>query len=674
MFGIRGAFTSLLVCSQGLRENNCRRVSLVAIGSFLAATTTVSPATAQRASENVLTAATDAFGSSVGNESTGLYSSNSARGFSPITAGNARIEGMYFDPGAVGLPTGRLMRGNTIRVGIASQSYPFAAPTGIVDVELRRPGARTIVSTNTSYGPYNSNSFQVDSQIPLIAGKLGLAAGAEKTYFSPDDRGMVPSISFSSLLQWNVTDNFRISPFWNYYRQVNAHPGPYIVGDGNSVPPRYDRYNWVPQPWALRDQRNTIYGVLATAAPWTDWSTRLGLFRVIRFEPRTLVPLFRNTRSDGRTNFSFQSEPVRSATATSGEFRVSHALATGPLRQNFSFAVRGRDTYREFGGGDLEVFGETTLGERFIVPEPTFQYGPLSFDKVRQGFVGLNYQANWPGVGEASFGIQKTSYRRSVELPGLPVQTNKTSPWLYNGTLAINLASNATLFGSYSRGLEESGVAPERALNRGQPLQATLTEQKDIGIRYAIVPNVTFVTSIFEISKPFFDVEPSSLVFRRVGNLRHRGVEASLSGNFGDGFTVLVGGLLLQAEMSGELVDLGLFGTRPLGTMPRNVTANVQYAPRRWRGFAVDAQLGNNGKQYANQLNTLRLPGRTLIDLGARYQFTAYGVPGMLRARLFNLTDRRDWRIDGSGRFMPQGERRVSLTLTLDISSSAFAQ
>ena len=665
MYGIHGAFTSLLNCFQGLRENNCRGFTLFTIGSFFASISAASPAAAQRASENVLTEATDAFGTSVGNESTGLYSANSARGFSPITAGNARIEGLYFDPGSVGLPTGRLMKGNTVRVGITAQSYPFAAPTGIVDVDLRHPGDRTIVSTAASYGPYNSNSLQVDGQVPLIAGKLGLAAGAEKTYTSPDDRGMVPSISFGSLLQWNVTDNFRVTPFWNYFRQVDAHPGPYIVGDGVSAPPQYDRYKWVPQPWALRDQRSTIYGVLAAAAPWTDWSTRLGIFRVIRFEPRTLVPLFRNTHADGRTTFSFQSEPVRSATATSGEFRVSRAITAGSLRQNISVAVRGRDTYREFGGGDVKLFGDTVLGATFLVPEPTFHYGPLSFDKVRQGFVGLNYQAIWPGVGEASVGVQKTSYKRTVELPGLPVQRNSTAPWLYNATVAVNLASNATLFGSYSRGLEESGIAPERALNRGEPQPATLTEQKDLGIRYAVVPNVTFVTSIFEISKPFFDVDPT-LVYGRAGNLRHRGLELSLSGKFGDGFTVLVGGLLLQAQLSGALVDQNIFGSRPTGTTPRTVTANIQYAPRSWRGFSVDAQLGLNGIQYANASNTLRLPGRAIFDIGGRYQFNVHGVPGSLRARLFNLTDARDWKIDGAGRFMPQGERRVSLALTLD--------
>jgi len=665
MFSIRAASSSLSNSFSGLRESTSLKSTFLAVGSVIASIAVANPAAAQRASENVLTEATDAFGTSVGNESTGLYTSSSARGFSPVTAGNVRIEGLYFEPGPGGLPSGRLMKGNTVRVGITAQSYPFAAPTGIVDVQLRVPGSKPILSTTGSYGPYNSRSLQGDGQFPLIGDKLSLAAGAEMTFLSPDDRGMVPSVSFASMLRWNVNDNIQIMPFFNHHKQNKVHPGPYIVGDGVSVPPEYDRYAYIPQPWAIRDQRNTIYGVLASANLWTDWSTRLGLFKTVRDEPRALTPLYRNTRADGRTNFSYQAEPPRSAGATSGEFRVSRVITTEDLRHNISFAVRGRDTYRQFGGGDIENFGETVLGTTYIVPEPTFTFGPMSRDEVTQGFAGLNYQATWKGYGEASVGIQKTKYKRTVEIPGRATQTNKASPWLYNGTVAANLGSSVTLFGSYTRGLEESGIAPERASNRGEPQDATITEQKDLGLRYIVMPNVTVVTSVFEISKPFFDVD-QTLLFRRVGNLRHRGLELSLSGKFGDGFTVLVGGLLLEAELSGA-IDRNIFGTRPIGTMPRTVTANFQYAPRSWKGFSVDAQVAHNGVTYANALNTLELPGRVIVDLGARYQFNVHGVPGSLRGRLFNLTDRRDWKIDGAGRFMGQGYRRVSLTLTLDI-------
>lgn len=49
---------------------------------------------AQRAAENAVASAEDAFGTNVGMESTGIYSEADARGFSPVKAGNVRVDGM----------------------------------------------------------------------------------------------------------------------------------------------------------------------------------------------------------------------------------------------------------------------------------------------------------------------------------------------------------------------------------------------------------------------------------------------------------------------------------------------------------------------------------------------------------------------------------------------------
>ena len=46
---------------------------------------------AQRADDNAVAAADDAFGTTVGNESIGLYTTGNARGFSPVQASNVRL-------------------------------------------------------------------------------------------------------------------------------------------------------------------------------------------------------------------------------------------------------------------------------------------------------------------------------------------------------------------------------------------------------------------------------------------------------------------------------------------------------------------------------------------------------------------------------------------------------
>lgn len=52
---------------------------------------------AQHASDDPLATANDAFGLTLGLESIGLYGPGGVRGFNPQTAGNVRIDGLYFD-------------------------------------------------------------------------------------------------------------------------------------------------------------------------------------------------------------------------------------------------------------------------------------------------------------------------------------------------------------------------------------------------------------------------------------------------------------------------------------------------------------------------------------------------------------------------------------------------
>ena len=98
------------------------------------------------------------------------------RGFSPIDAGNVRIEGLYFDRQSD--PTSRLVEGSTIRVGIAAQSYPFPSPTGIVDYDLRRVGEEQVVSALRELRTVRQHGVEVDAQLPLVRDRFGVALGA----------------------------------------------------------------------------------------------------------------------------------------------------------------------------------------------------------------------------------------------------------------------------------------------------------------------------------------------------------------------------------------------------------------------------------------------------------------------------------------------------------------
>src|SRR5262249_22132197 len=154
-------------------------------------------------------------------------------------------------------------------------------------------------------------------------------------------------------------------------------------------------------------------------------------------------------------------------------------------------------------------------------------------------------------------------YTRTLNQFGRPDATTRDAPFLYNATLAVHPSDDVTLFGSYTRGLEDSGQAPNNAVNRGEAAPAARSSQIDAGFRYAFTPRLSAVAGVFEIKKPYFNVDQNRF-FTQVGQLRHRGVEVSLAGQAAEGLTVVAGTVLLEARISGDLVSRGLIGPRPV--------------------------------------------------------------------------------------------------------------
>ncbi|MEQ9566339.1 MAG: hypothetical protein RLN85_11095, partial [Pseudomonadales bacterium] len=144
----------------------------------------------------------------------GLYSSSEARGFSPKDAGNFRLGGLYYDQqGNFGF-SNQLSSSTSIRVGLSAQSYPFPAPTGIADIQLRLPGDHTVVSFSSNYGPYGSSyDGQVDLDTPIIDKKLGLVIGVGAGQKELDFHSVFNYLDFSGLLRWTPSDTTEIISF-----------------------------------------------------------------------------------------------------------------------------------------------------------------------------------------------------------------------------------------------------------------------------------------------------------------------------------------------------------------------------------------------------------------------------------------------------------------------------
>ena len=640
---------------------NRKRLNFV-WGALCGVALSAQAAHAQRAGENAVTQAQDAFGTTVGNETIGLYSATDVRGFSPTEAGNLRIEGLYFD--RQGDTTSRLITGNTVRVGLSAQSYPFPAPTGIADYQLRIPGDRLITSALATFGPFRQACVEVDSQIPIVQDRLSFEFGIGGYHEVLANSSSAKNWNIGGLVRWQPTDDIEIVPFAAINFRYDREGALTITTAGAFLPPEIERDVYYGQDWVDITTVQANLGFYARAY-FGDWTLRTGWIRSMNYRLEQGENFFRNTQPDGVTDRSVLFLPGNKLSSWSGETRLSRVFTEGPRRHTFHLSFRGRLKTRTFGGGTTVSLGPGVIGVEDPEPLPHYTLGPLSKSKVKQGNGGIAYEGLWPKVGEISLGVQKSFYERRSDQPGLPSVYSKDQPLLINGTLALYLTDALVAYGSFTRGLEESGEAPQNAANRGEAVPATRTTQIDAGVRYVITPRLRFVAGVFEVTKPFFNLDTTN-VFTQLGDVRHRGVELSLSGQPLDGLTVVGGTVLLEARVTGQAVTAGRLGAQPLGRYPRVSRLNLQYGPKSWHGFSIDGQVENIASRYANLLNTVRAPGYTTLNLGARYVFRVGTSGAAFRFQAQNITDTFAWTISPTATFAPIDQRRFVFSMTVD--------
>ncbi|MFM5948133.1 MAG: hypothetical protein ACKOPM_02720, partial [Novosphingobium sp.] len=253
---------------------------------------------AQRASENVATQSGDAFGRTVGQDKSGLYSSDDVRGFNPVDAGNVRLEGLYFDQ--VDRLSPRLSDGSTIRVGPAALRYPFPAPTGLVDYSLTQPRGTTSYSFNLEESSSSARGIggSFEFKQPLDGKRLGLSGGFGWRDATRWEGGTARYRTVGATLGWHPADDVSVLVFGGafYFRTDEARPTYYPVG--TAPPPKLERGEDLSQPWTGRNATNWAYGAVVKA-PLGGLRLEAGLFYNGRTQDDVFADLLFGVAADG---------------------------------------------------------------------------------------------------------------------------------------------------------------------------------------------------------------------------------------------------------------------------------------------------------------------------------------------------------------------------------------
>jgi iron complex outermembrane recepter protein len=634
---------------------------------FVSLLLSATPALAQRTTNNAVTSSEDAFGRAVGNERIGIYSPEDIRGFNPIEAGNARLEGLYFDQ--QGLVVNRLIDSSSVRVGYAAQPWPFPAPTGIVNLQLEKFEGENLLSLEGEVDADGNYGTTVQGKLRIAGDKLGLSIGNGTRHSRIPNGRFIDFFGHAANLTWRPTNAAEVNLFWSHFRADNTGGTPILFPGGAFVPPKIERKDYIGQDWAHGENHNHVLGLTAKA-PLGGLRLELGLFRSIADQNRGFNDVALGVGRDGSvTREQILADANQYSSSNSGEVRVYRSFGSGALQHRVTAMIRGRQQRREFGGQVALALGATNLFQRVAVTRPNFTNGPTNTAQIKQFTPGLAYELLTTKGLRLGASLQHSRYRRTLDFANPLIRDSKTAdnPWLLTANATVPLSPKLRVYGGYVQGFEESPVAPDVATNNNEAPPAARTKQIDFGLRYAINAHFSLIAGAFRIEKPYYNLDAARR-YGILGDITNKGLEFSLAGLVAPGLNIVAGALLLDPRISGPEVTSRRIGARPTGASRKRAILNLDWRLHGGKSpWSFDLAVDANGRVAGNATNSFDAPAREQLAISTRYRFDLAGAKWLARGQITNVFNDYGWRVTSSGGYLFTQPRTFILTLSTDI-------
>jgi iron complex outermembrane receptor protein len=620
-----------------------------------------------QADANAVKSAGDAFGYRRGDESVGIYDERSVRGFSLEAAGNFRLNGTYFVKNA-GI-SNVFIESSSVRIGYNTLGLILPGPSGVVDYRLRDPAPGEMNLATFSLEAYGQPIAELNLRHGSESGNYSYSVGASRNF---DVRNYQGGSGGEDLLLAGIA-RLSAGPFtgrvfggeYQYRRrgEFRIVPGP------SNLPPRIPRGRYLGQDWAFDEGQRRVAGLLMDAS----LGRGVGVGSTVTFgqeDPtRAYLQFFDDIQDDGSARGRLVIVPQQRSTAISAEARGYFERDLGSIANRFDLSLRRRRTTASFGGAQSANLGRVQFGEApdEIEPIDPEQWAADKDTTVNQSAVGLSYRAELLDKVRVNLGIIKTWYSKELRSSNHAGISNDSEPWLYNAGLAFSVRPRLELYGSYAKGLEETGIAPSTATNRNELLSAIIVTQREIGLRWTPKGGPGVVIAGFDTRKPYAGLDSTNL-YRFLGAVRHRGFEGSVSGKIVPGVHAVVGGVWVDAEVAISGVNSATSSLRPVGVPRLRAIASID-AQLPWRGLSLDAMITRVGRRAARSERgadgtQLHVEGLTTLNLGGRYSFRVAAHDLVLRVQVLNVTNNYEWDVNTSETLAYSEPRRARVLLT----------
>lgn len=603
--------------------------------------------------------ATDAFGISDGEDSIGIYDSSSVRGFDLSAAGNYRLNGAYFVKSS-GV-SHFFVESTQVRIGLAAAGMDFPGPSGVINYQLHDPAATD--PSQLRFGVEQYQSWFTEAQFKGRAAdnsysySVGVAGQSQMRNAQGGD-GSSALIAGTVRYTPSATEQWQwFAGEYDYKRQ-----GSFVVlldPNDQQLPDPVARGRYLGQAWANETGQRRIAGTLYQGALNEDWTLHSSLVFSQDAPKRAFTQLFQLKQQQSESGYLIS--PSQRFTAWSGEVKAVRTVYSGEYQHRLVATLRGRHSDNRFGGDRFVDTGSLPWGDKaaaIAMPDLAALHAD-SQDLVRQTTAGVFYAVVLPSQLQLSGGVLMTDYRKDFRqqaaagAAGSSGQQQQDRLLLPQLSLAYPWTPDTLLYSSYTEGLEESGVAPAGSANPNEVLSAVASVQRELGVRHKLNDHLQLLSGFFVTEKQFAGIHSVTNQYQLSGEVRHQGLELSLTGQLSDQWQLVMGGVYTEARLSNIVQDPAALGHRAVGVPQLKMITNLVYSPNQLNGLQWDLNLAYTGERAASRRvdqqtgAQLQVPAYLTTDLGMRYRFTR--LPQLeLRAQLYNLFDRYNWEVSSA--------------------------
>jgi iron complex outermembrane recepter protein len=608
-----------------------------------------------------------------------VYNNLSIRGIPVDNRDNYLLDGALPIVNLIDLPLEDKARVEALK-GASALYYGFTAPSGIINLVMKRPTHTPFVDT-TMFGDDNggvgghvdANDWwgifgarvnavyaKVDSGIDFTQGHRALIAGAFD--IRPSDR---------LLIELDLEHIEKTVPEPTVFLLVAPKSTATNLYPSISLPPLLNPSTNLGGGWMLNQahEDNALTHVTYNFDPaWQltfDGGTSLAS-RTRRFSTFTATNL-----TTGAGTLSTTLQNGNQYRNYNGRLEVAGAFDTGPISHELVFGA-DKNVRRQFNATSTHGVcpgptpgspGVTCLQNLFDpVPIPETPLGPsvgatTQIDDVGYYvFENASYQ-DWVHV---LAGARKEDYTESDVAPTDQVTFHATPTPISYG-IVLKPKSWFSIYGTYIEGLESTAAAPITAVNAGVVLPAATSKQREGGIKVEPLPGLMFQAAYFDINRASTYVNAAN-VYVEDGRAQYRGTELSLTGEITPQISIYASGLILSAtQVSGAPTVIGKT------VVPTAVGKEIDNTPKQtWSltgeyrfermipGLSVTGGVYYIGPRAVNNLDQAFVPGYTLFDAGFAYTKDLWSRPWTFRLNAENLANRRYW-VSTSSLYLAEG-------------------